>query len=307
MIKSFTIVNFLGESLKLELGSPEKSGFLIQSVTGIGPAKADINKTEVVTNDGALYNSARVNSRNIVFNFIFTETEDGESIEDVRHKSYKYFPLKKGVDIIIETDKRLLKASGYVESNEVNIFSQRESAQVSIVCPDPYFYSYGEGGIIKTIFYGVEPKFEFPFANVSYEEKTMVMGELLSKTKSVIYYPGDSEVGIMIYIHALDEAVNPFIYNIRTNERMTINTERLKTLTGSALVGGDDIIINTAKGEKSIILKRDNKEYNILNCLGRDTDWFLLSKGDNVFAFGAEDGTANLQFYIENKVVYEGV
>lgn len=82
---------------------------------------------------------------------------------------------------------------------------------------------------------------------------------------------------------------------------------RLKTLTGSALVGGDDIIINTAKGEKSIILKRDNKEYNILNCLGRDTDWFLLSKGDNVFAFGAEDGTANLQFYIENKVVYEGV
>ena len=211
------------------------------------------------------------------------------------------------MDIIIETDKRLLKASGYVESNEVNIFSQRESAQVSIVCPDPYFYSYGEGGIIKTIFYGVEPKFEFPFANESYEEKTMVMGELLSKTKSVIYYPGDSEVGIMIYIHALDEAVNPFIYNIRTNERMTINTERLKTLTGSALVGGDDIIINTAKGEKSIILKRDNKEYNILNCLGRDTDWFLLSKGDNVFAFGAEDGTANLQFYIENKVVYEGV
>ena len=133
MIKSFTIVNFLGESLKLELGSPEKSGFLIQSVTGIGPAKADINKTEVATNDGALYNSARVNSRNIVFNFIFTETEDGESIEDVRHKSYKYFPLKKGVDIIIETDKRLLKASGYVESNEVNIFSQRESRSQSCV------------------------------------------------------------------------------------------------------------------------------------------------------------------------------
>ena len=307
MIKSLTIVNFLGESLKLELGSPEKSGFLIRSVRGIGPAKADINKTEVSTNDGALFNSARVNSRNIVLDMIFIESTAGESVEEVRHKAYKYFPLKKCVDIIIETDTRLLKAQGYVEANEVDIFSNREGAQISIVCPDPYFYSYGEDGVIRTVFYGVEPMFEFPFSNESTAEGLLVLGELLTKTKSVIYYPGDSEVGITIYIHALDEAVNPFIYNIRTNERMTINTERIKALTGSALMRGDDIVINTAKGEKSIRLKRADKEYNILNCLGRDADWFLLTKGDNIFAFGAEDGVANLQFYIENRVIYEGV
>ena len=50
MIKSVTVTNYLGESIKLELGFPEKSGFLIQSIDGLGPPKADIHKTEVATN-----------------------------------------------------------------------------------------------------------------------------------------------------------------------------------------------------------------------------------------------------------------
>ena len=35
MIKSVTVVNHLGESLKLDLASPEKSGFIVKSIEGI--------------------------------------------------------------------------------------------------------------------------------------------------------------------------------------------------------------------------------------------------------------------------------
>lgn len=304
MIKSITVTNYLGDSIKLELGRPEKSGFLIGSISGLGPSKANINTTEVSTNDGSLFNSARLNQRNIVFEFIFVETINGESIEDVRQKSYKYFPLKKKLDLLIETDNRIAKTTGYVESNEPNIFSSREGTQISIICPDPNFYSAANN---TTVFYGIEPVFEFPFSNESLTDPLITFGNIQLKTENVITYKGDTEIGVTIHIHAIGEVENITIYNTGTREIMRIDTVNLEALTGSGIVAGDDIIIKTQKGDKSITLIREGQYINILNCLGRETDWFTLAKGDNIFAFTAESGTTNLQFWIENKLIYEGV
>jgi hypothetical protein len=304
MIKSITVTNYLGDSIKLELGRPEQSGFLIKSVSGLGPSKANINTTEVSTNDGSLFNSARLNQRNIVFEFIFVESINRESIEDIRQKSYKYFPIKKNVDLLIETDNRIVKTTGYVESNEPNIFSSQEGAQISIICPDPYFYSTEK---TVTIFSGIEPLFEFPFENNSLTDNLLEFGGIIINQEKTVFYKGDSEVGVVIYIHAIGEATNLTIYNALTREVLKIDTDRLEALTGSIIKAGDDIIISTIKGQKFIRLIRDGEYINILNCLGRNSDWFRLVKGDNVFVFTAETGDTNLQFRIENLIVYEGV
>lgn len=302
MIKSITVTNYLGDSIKLELTNPELSGFVITSITGLGAGKADINTTDMSTNDGSVYNSARVQQRNIVLSlrYLFKKT-----IEDVRHLSYKYFPLKKKVKLLIETDNRNLEIEGYVESNEPDIFSQEESADISIICPYPFFYS-GDG-IQTTIFSGVEPMFEFPFSNESLNTNLLIMGEIQNKTENVVVYNGDIETGITITIHAIGEARNITIYNVTTRESMMIDTNKIARFTGSGIVSGDDIIICTITGEKSVTLLRGGKTYNILNCINRNTDWFELVKGDNLFAYFADFGMSNLQFKIENRSVYEGV
>ena len=307
MIKTVTITNYLGDSIKLDLGRPEQSGFLIKSISGLGPSKANINTTEVSTNDGSLFNSARLNQRNIVFELIFVETTKRENIEDIRQKSYKYFPMKKNVSLIFKTDNRTVKTVGYVETNEPNIFSSQEGAQISIICPDPYFYSAGADGNNTTVFYGIESEFEFPFSNESLTIPLIVFGNIQNKTENVITYHGDSEIGITIQIHAIGEAGSITIYNTGTRESMRIDAAKLETLTGSGIIAGDDIIINTQKGDKGLTLIRGGKTTNILNCLEKGSDWFSLAKGDNIFAFIAESGTTNLQFWIENKVIYEGV
>lgn len=307
MIKSVTVTNYLGDSMKLNLREPEKSGFLIKSISGLGPSKANVNTTEVSTNDGSLFNSARLNQRNIVIELIFVDTVNRESIEDVRQKSYKYFPMKKNLTLVIETDNRIVKTTGYVESNEPNIFSSKEGAQISIICPDPYFYSAGKDGNNITVFYGIESKFKFPFSNKSLTVPLLVMGNIQNKTENVITYTGDSEIGIIIKIHAIGPVTNLTIYNTGTREKMRIDTVKLESLTGFGIVAGDDIIINTAKGDKGVVLVRAGQTTNILNCLDKGTNWFSLVKGDNIFAFAAEFGTTNLQFWIENKIIYEGV
>ena len=303
MIHSFAITNYLGDRIKLDLREPEVSGFLIKSVTGLGPVKATVNTTEVVTNDGSMFNSARLSQRNIVFQIVFVDTVYGETIEDVRQKSYKYFPAKKSVEIIIETDNRYVRTSGYVESNEPNIFSSQEGTSISIICPDPFFYSAGEDGNNVTDFYSIDPMFEFPFSNESLTEPLLVFGEIQIKTEGVITYYGDAEIGVTIYIHAIGPASNINIYNTETREVMKIDTVKLQKLTGKGIVASDDIVINTSKGDKSITLIREGVSYNILNCLDKNTDWFTLAKGDNIFAFTADSGVTNLQFRIENKVI----
>lgn len=304
MIKSVTVTNYLGESLKLELKRPETSGFYIEKIEGLGPSVANINIVEKASIDGASYSSAHVNARNIVMSLGFSFAKD---IEEVRHKSYRYFPLKKKLSIIIETDRRICETYGYVESNEPDIFSNNEKTQISIICPDPYFYSAGIESTGVTVFSGVESAFSFPFSNESLTENEIIFGEIRNNMEQIVYYSGDAEVGVNIYIHALGEASNITIYNTATRGIMRIDTSRLETLTGSEIIAGDDIMISTVKGEKSIQLLRDGVYINILNCLDKYADWFQLTKGDNLFAYTAETGATNLQFRIENKIAYEGV
>lgn len=304
MIKSITVTNYLGDSIKLDLARPEESGFVVQSIKGFGPGEANINTTEVSTNDGSLFNSSRLPSRNIVIGLKFLWKK---SVEDVRQLSYKYFPIKKKLTLFIETDNRQAEIDGYVESNDPNIFSRDEGSDISIICPNPFFYSAGKNGTNTTVFYGIEPMFEFPFSNESLFECLLEMGAIQNQTEKVIAYDGDSEVGVTITIHAVGEANKIAIYNTGTREIMRIDTDKLAVFTGSGIIAGDDIIICTVKGNKSISLQREGKLINILNCLEKNADWFQLTKGDNIFAYTTETGSSNLQFKIENRIVYEGV
>lgn len=304
MIYSITVTNYLGDSITLELTRPEQSGFIVKSIEGLGPAKGNVNTVEVSTNDGGVFNSARLNIRNPVLDLVFLET-DTETIEDIRHKSYKYFPVKKKVKMLIKTDNRVSEIDGYVEHNEPAIFSNQEGCQISVICPYPYFYSAGESNI--TIFSGIEPLFEFPFENESLVTNLLEMGEIQNSAEQVITYDGDAEIGVTIIINAIGDATNVTIYNAGTREIMQIDTDKLAALTGEGIVAGDEITIKTTKGDKSITLLRGGVTTNILNCLDKNADWFQLVKGDNVFVYTAETGNGNLQFRIENRVIYEGV
>lgn len=310
MIKSITITNHLDESLTLELTNPEKSGFVVRFIDGLGPPKANIETTEMSLMDGALYNSARAQSRNIVFSlgFLFSIVAEGEisNIENTRQKTYKYFPLKKRIKLLIETDNRLCEVYGYVESNTPDIFNKDTGTVISIICPDSYLLSTE----INTVrFANVEARFEFPFSNESTTLGLLEFSEIIGYDTNTIYYQGDAEIGVVMTIHALDIVEDITIYKLEPEpvENIKIITNRIIALTGQPFHEGDDIIISTVKGNKYAILLRDGLVTNILNCLDKYPDWFQLTRGDNIFTYTADDGEIYLQFKIENQIAYEGI
>lgn len=304
MIKALTVINHLGESLKLTLSRPEESGLKILNIDGLGPPSANINSTELSTMDGSVVSSTKIVSRNIVLSlgFMFVPT-----IEDSRQKAYKYFPIKRNVKLKIETDNRVVSTSGFVEANEPDIFSKESGTQISILCPDPYFYEAKGDGIKYTGFSSVESLFEFPFSNESLSDNLIEMGNILNLHENTVYYNGDAPIGITISIHALGLVKNLTIHNTKTREKIRINTDKLLDFTGDEIIKGDSITISTIKGDKYARLYRDGQSVNILNCIDRPVDWFQLEKGDNVFIYEAEYGVENLEFSIRNRTIYGGI
>lgn len=314
MIKSITITNHLNEHITFEMTSPEKSGFVVRFIDGLGPPKANVEMTEMSLMDGAVYNSARAQSRNIVFSlmFLFPSTALGysesqvERLEITRQKTYKYFPLKTRIKITIETDERLCETYGYVESNTPDIFSKDGGTVISIVCPDSYLFS---SSIYATNFAYVNALFEFPFSNESLTVKLLEFSTINSYTERTITYTGDADIGMLMSIHAVGAIENIAIYKLYPgpSKIIEIDTDKLLALTGEGIHFGDDIIISTVKGNKYAILIRDGITTNILNCLAKYPDWIQISRGDNIFSIAAEVGEEYLQFKIENQIAYEGI
>lgn len=303
MIKAVTVTNFKGESLRMELTKPEESGMLIYDITGIGGGKATINTSDMATKDGVIFNSARMPARNIVFSIKLMDTPTA-SVEDNRLKSYRYFPLKKEATFLFETDNRTAEITGYVESNEPVIFSSQEYTQISVICIDPYFYT--PGGSEKA-FAGTEPLFEFPFSNESLTKPLLEFGYLRIDTRANLIYEGDMDTGMTITIHALGPAENITIYNIDTLQKMRIDTEKIRQLSGAPFGTGDDIIISTIVGQKYIRLLRNGVYTNIISAIERDADWFQLSAGDNIFAFSADSGEKDLVMTFNYRNAYGGI
>lgn len=283
MIKSVTVTNPKGESLYIDIFNPEESGIVIRKIDGLGPPEANIGMTELTTTDGSIYSSSRVTSRNVVLDLVFMFKPD---IETVRHKIYRYFPLKKKVDLIVETDYRRLRVSGYVESDEPEIFSQTEGTQISIVCPDPYFYGLDQQ---KSMFSTVTPLFEFPFSNESLTEPLIELGRINLDTRTILDYQGDIDTGVIINVHLLGRVQGLTIYNVETLQKISVDINKVEQIIGRELKLGDDINISTVSGNKYVECVHEGITTNIISAINKDADWFTISTGKNVFNYTTPD------------------
>lgn len=334
MIKSVTVTNPSGESLEMVLTDPVTSGFNIVEITGIGPSNASINTTELVTYDGSVYNSARAQQRNIVFTLQFWEDDvmgpkyrpESEwtrmSIEDIRHQSYRYFPIKQRVELSFKTDTRTLDTYGYVEKNEPTIFAQKESAQISIICPEAYFDLGGDYKTQATDFSSVEALFEFPIKNTgtmkgewennntsvaSVNTPQTEFSRIVLTMEKNLYYSGDASTGITIQIRIDGTVSGLSVTNVNTKEEFSLDEAILEKIIGGKLKIGDVITICTTQGRKSAIFTRNGVSTNILNAVSRVSTWLQIRPGDNVFSFAAAEGSYYAHVTIQNRTLFEGV
>lgn len=145
------VENKYGEVMELT----HNSAYVITSIDGIDPPQAVINTTRNASADGSVYNSAYVDNRTITITLAINE-----SAEDNRINLYRYFKPKYPVKLYYKNEERDVYIAGYVQNMPITFFNQKQIAQITIICPDPFFVGAEEG---VTEFSSVESLFEFPF------------------------------------------------------------------------------------------------------------------------------------------------
>lgn len=269
------------------LNLSQSPNYTIYKVAGLNPPKATINSSVNTTTDGSSINSVRLNNRNLV---IYLAIEG--DIEVNRINLYKYFPPKRSVTLYFTNDTRDVYIEGVVELIECDLFTNRQIAQISIICPKPYFKEMTK---LVSAFGDISSLFEFPF---SIAKEGIEFSELTVNQRKSIINTGDVTTGIVIELFATGTVINPVLYNVMTGERMAINYH---------MVTSDKIVINTNVGEKSITLIRDGVSYNAMGYMSPDSSWLMLEAGDNVFTYEATEGTGNLQITFSTSLLYGGV
>ena len=296
MIQSIRITNPKNESIKMELKNPWENGIAIYKIDGLGPAKANVNLTDLATGDGAIFSNARVTPRNIVIHIkpldveVHAHNEPAKLekiIEEVRQGLYRYFPLKKQVKFEVVTTNRRVETYGIVESIDTDIFSKQSTLQISLLCPDPFFRS---PQIEEYAFLGALPIFEFPFSNESLTENLLEFGILRDDSRANLYYEGEVDTGVLIRFQprrTIDTG-EIILFNVDTLETMTINASKLTDIMGDPFTHGDVIEVSTIRGNRYCRLLRRGQYTNVLSAFNRDMTWFQLTPGDNVFDFTVE-------------------
>lgn len=282
----------------------DESNYQVLSITGLNPPNAQINTSTVAGLDGSKFNSSKLQSRNIVI----TLKINGD-IEVNRINLYKYFATKEWCKFYYENEHRNVYIDCYVETFECDFFTNNETAQISLICPQPYFKDMDE--IIDDISKAVAA-FEFPFAhgskgatNPSVPKDTSTDNAIPFSTIDIskitnVYNDSESETGVIIEIEILGT-----VKSIEIKDTSTGNTFNLEY----DFIENDKIIINTNKGQKSVTLVRNAVTSNLFTAVRKGSTFFQLSIGDNFFGYTADDGSSDafIDLLFKHYNVYRGV
>lgn len=304
MIYTIIATNAKGDSVELDLANPWAGGIAVTGASGLGPAEGTINTVNFATSDGALFNSSRIKSRDIELNLKFL----GSDIEAVRHKLLRYFRVKHPITLDFITDYRHTYITGHVEKNEIDIFSNSEGADLTIVCPNPFFRLRDPAkGKNSVRFTTSTPSFEFEFQDPNSDSPTLIFGEMTSTGETVVVYEGDADASTIVDIQFLGPASGVKLYNTTTQTRINIDTNEISRLLGSTIRAGDRLSISSGVGDKYVKAYRDGNVYNALSALDKDSDWIFLTPGDNLITVRADIGIDNVSAIISFENLYESI
>ena len=261
--------------------------YMTSKITGLHPPPGTVSTSSYAGMDGSYLNNAFIEKRNLVISFEMR----GVGIEKRRHALYRVVKPSRYIKVFYKTSNIDVYTEGYVETCEIDNFTNKISGQISIICPDPYWYS---SSAIHACYSRVSGGFIFPFPQ---SDEPFVLGSYSTTDNIEILNDGD-ETGFIIQIEALDSATTPTIYNADTGEYLQIKGE---------IQRGDIITISTKTGNKTVILTRNGVDSNIINQLVAGSTWLTLREGLNTFHVQAVKNVKNLKIMLMHTNAYLGV
>lgn len=259
--------------------------YSIISITGIDPPDSQIYEVQNAGMDGSVFNEASMEDRIITVTFAINGPAELNRLE-----LYRYMIVKKKHRLFYKNGTRDVYIDGYLESFQIPLFEQKEIAQATFRCPDPYFKN--TTSIIED-FSNTVKLFEFPFAI----QDPIPFSEWSDDLKISIINFGDVSTGGIFTLQALGTVVNPRVSSVNSGEYFEFNL---------TLTEGQVLIINTIEKQKSVRLNDGGDITNAIRYFVAGSDFIQLLPGINDFYLSATSGAEDLTGEILVNTLYQG-
>ena len=270
------------------------NGIVISSIDGIYEFKGEVQTSPYSQTHGDRYKGSRATKRNIVI-----QGKIYNNFYENRQLMYRVFRIGAlGRFCYSEPNRANRYADYYVESVDIDQNAYRGQYQISLICPDPFFYA-GDPESVDLSAWASDFTFEHDFLaageELGHRESSMI--------KEIQNLNGVDGIGMKIVLTASGSVTNPYVYLAETGERITIGTEdNPYTLDGDVRVE-----IETTTGKKNIVQIEDGVETRINEYLDPESSFFQLIAGINTIGYNADSGAEFLSVHIEYKMRFLGV
>lgn len=254
--------------------------FKLTGADGLTTVSADLATSTVPGMDGDIVNSAQASPRSIVLDLSIENDVENASrairriIKAKQNCTLRFYP---GGD-------RNLRIGGVVEQIDMPRFANLAVMQVTIHCAQPWWEDQTE---TATDISEVIPLhyFDKPGAGgmLCFPKEGIALGEYDTNRTKVFDNDGDAEVGLTIAIVALGRVKNPRIYNSKA-EFIGVELE---------MDQGDQVIITTGKGNKTVTLNGQNR----ISALMQDSTWLQMPTGEEELTIDSDDGTEGNMYF----------
>lgn len=257
MLTKIEVTTAQGAVLTLPLlDSPE--GFMVESVDGLDPVKANIVSSSYAQKDGDQYQSSRRGPRDIGIK-MNAFLGYGASIRQIRKYLMGYLMPKSLVSLRFYDDEiEPLDIVGRVEVFNFPLFVEDPDVTISIHCESPDF---------------------LPLNSIVVSGMTVA-----DSSEILIPYDGEVSSGIILELNA-----NRALPSFSVFHRPSNDSVRTLDFT-QPLSAGDKLTISTVPGAKGAILTRAGSDSSLLYGITPYSNWIELEPGDNylrVYAAGA--------------------
>lgn len=263
--------------------------FYILNNVDWGVVQGTHHSYKYVNQIGVSITSTSLKERSItVTGWIIADTE--EEMDERKQFLNRYFDPRYEIDVMYKNyflrfvpDNTVKYGTSEKENNDTIV-----QFQIKGTCADPLFSEIN--GSKETIAATIAT-FHFPLImSTNLYERGIVFGYRQPSLTAKVTNKGAVEVGMKIVFKAIGELTNPRLIDVDTREFVAIE---------KSMVAGEEIIINTNVGEKSIQGKIGNEDYsNYFMYKDLDSTWLQLRLGDNLFRYDADSGLDNLEVYL---------
>lgn len=262
--------------------------FYLTGVDGMTKTNIALATSSVPSMDGDNVNNIQAQPRSIV---LYLEARQGKNVEEVKRYVTSFVKPKLPGILRWKQNEREIEITGIVQALEMPRFSQKCVMQITLYCSEPY---WADLDYLVTELSNIVGMHYFPLnvGGLAFPIEGIPFGVYERNHIKNFTNEGDVASGMLITITALTVATNPVLRNLATGQFIGIN---------DTLIAGDEVIISTYKGRKTIT--KNGK--NIIDKIMPGSTFLQLEVGGNEFMIDSDDEEiANMYFTLTYKRLY---